>query len=174
MSAFRRLFAATAAPALLLLLPAAARGAPVPATTNSGGKAVVLKSLSVLKQADLDFGELVVASAGTAVVNPVTGTLTTTGTITKIGTTAHPATFTATGSKNSVVNIRLPAAAITLTRVGGGGTMTVSNWTLDGKSNRKIPLNSAFNFNVGATLNVGTNQADGTYAGTFTITVQYP
>ncbi|MGE5561700.1 MAG: DUF4402 domain-containing protein [Bacillota bacterium] len=174
MSANRRLLAASAAAALLL--PAASRvlAAPVPARTNAAGKAAILKSLSILKRADLDFGELVVASAGTAVIDPVTGAVTTTGTITKIGTTAHPATFTATGSRNAVVNIRLPTAPITLTRVGGGGTMTVSNWTLDGKPNRKIPLNSAFDFNVGATLNVGANQADGTYAGTFTVTVQYP
>lgn len=168
-----RLLVATAACSpLLLSQPAAAT--PVAATTNASGKASILKSLSILKQADLDFGELVVAGAGTAVIDPVTGALTTTGPVTKIGTTAHPATFTATGSKNSVVNIKLPTSAITLTRVGGGGTMTVSNWTLDGKTNRKIPPNSAFNFNVGGTLNVGAGQPDGTYTGTFTVTVQYP
>lgn len=167
MSALCRLLAASAA-----LAPAAASALPVQASTN--GKASVLKSLSILKIADLDFGGLVVSSAGTAVIDPVTGAVTTTGTIVPIGTAAHPATFTATGSRNSVVNIKLPNSAITLTRVGGGGTMTLSNWTLDGKSNRKIPLNSAFNFSVGGTLNVGAAQADGTYTGTFTITVQYP
>lgn len=173
MSAFPRLLAASVGLAPLLST-AAASAAPVAATQNASGKASILKSLSVLKQADLDFGELVVTGAGTAVIDPVSGALTTTGPITKIGATAHPATFTATGSKNSVVNIRLPSSAITLTRVGGGGTMTVSNWTLDGKTNRKFPLNSAFNFNVGGTLNIAAGQADGTYAGTFTVTVQYP
>jgi hypothetical protein len=170
MSAVPRLLAASAALALLLS-PAAATAAPVQA--SSTGKAVVLKSLSVLKIADLDFGGLVVSSAGTAVINPISGALTTTGSLVPIGT-AHPATFTATGSRNSVVNIKLPASAITLNRVGGGGTMTVSNWTLDGKPNRKVPLNNAFNFSVGATLNVGAGQADGIYTGTFAVTVQYP
>lgn len=173
MSVFPRLLAVSAGFASVLL-PTTAAGTPVAATRNATGKASVLKSLSVLKQADLDFGELVVTTAGTALIDPLSGSLTTTGGVTKIGTTAHPATFTATGSKNSVVNIRLPTSAITLTRVGGGGTMTLSNWTLDGKTNRKIPLNSAFNFNVGGTLNVAAGQADGTYSGTFTITVQYP
>ena len=173
MSAHRRLLAAIAA-AASLMLPAAASGAPVAATKNATGAATVLKSLSIVKKADLDFGELVVTTAGTAVLNPVSGAVTTTGTIVPVGTAGHPATFTATGSKNSVVNIKVPTAAVTLTRVGGGGTMTVSNWTLDGKSNRKIPLNSAFDFNVGGTLNVGANQPDGTYTGTFTVTVQYP
>ena len=167
---FLALAAALAAP--LLAAPAAA--APVAASKNDAGRATILKSLSVVNKTTLDFGELVVASAGTAVIDPVSGAVTTTGTITRVGTTAHPATFTATGSKNSVVNIKIPTAAITLTRVGGGGTMTVSNWTLDGKSNRKFPLNSAFDFNVGATLNIGAGQPDGDYLGTFTVTVQYP
>jgi hypothetical protein len=72
------------------------------------------------------------------------------------------------------VLIRIPTSAVTLTQVGGAATMTVSNWTLDGSTNRKIPQNSAFNFSVGGTLNVAAGQADGTYVGTFTITVQYP
>jgi hypothetical protein len=173
MRAFLRLLSATAGLALLLLA-AAAPAAPVTASTNDAGKATILRPLSLVKKADLDFGELVVASAGTAVIDPVSGSVTTTGSVTPVGTTAHPATFTATGSKNSVVNIKVPTAAVTLTRVGGGGTMTVSNWTLDGKTNRKIPQNSAFDFNVGGTLNIGAGQPDGDYVGTFTVTVQYP
>ena len=173
MSVLPRLFAVTTALAPLLLA-ASTPAAAVPASKNDAGKATILKSLSIVGKTTLDFGELVVATAGTAVIDPVSGAVTTTGTITPVGTSAHPATFTATGSKNSVVNIKIPTAAITLTRVGGGGTMTVSNWTLDGKASRKFPLNSAFDFNVGATLNVGTGQPDGDYLGTFTVTVQYP
>lgn len=170
----RRLLAASAALAPLLLA-AAGQAAPVAATKNDAGKATILKSLSIVDKTSLDFGELVVGSAGTAVLDPVSGKITsTTGTVTPVGTTAHAATFTATGSKNSVVNIKVPTAAITLTRVGGGGTMTVSNWTLEGKANRKFPLNSAFDFNVGGTLNIGANQPDGDYVGSFAITVQYP
>jgi len=168
MSACLRLLAATIA----LLLPAAAVSAPVSAPST--GKATVLKSLSVLKQADLDFGELVVSGAGTAAIDPVSGTMATTGLVTPIGSTAHPAMFTATGSRNSVVIIHVPSSPVTLTRVGGGGTMTISDWTLDGKINRRMPPESAFNFSVGGTLNVGAAQAEGTYTGTFAVTVQYP
>jgi hypothetical protein len=161
--------------AAVLLLSAATAGAvPVPARTNASGKATILRSLSVLKKADLDFGGLAAAGAGTAVLNPANGALTVTGPLTSIGATAHAATFAATGSRNSVVLIRLPANPVTLTRVGGTETMTVSNWTLDGSAKRKIPLNDTFDFSVGATLNVGAGQADGTYAGTFQVTVQYP
>lgn len=163
------------APAMLvLLLSGGAAAAPVPATVQSSGRATVLKSLSLLKQDDLDFGQVIAAGAGTVVINPTSGALTTTGTVIPVGTAAHRATFTATGSRNSVVNIRLPKNPVTLTRVGGTQTMTVSNWTLDGATNRKVPLGNAFDFNVGGTLNVAAGQADGTYIGTFSVTVQYP
>jgi hypothetical protein len=115
-----------------------------------------------------------VSGAGTAVVDPVSGSLTTTGGVTKAGSAAHPALFTGTGSRNSVVHIRLPQSPITVTRVGGTQTMTVSTWTLDGATNRKIPPGSVFDFEVGATLNVNANQLAGTYTGTFSVTVQYP
>lgn len=163
-----------AAALIALLLPAAALAAPVSAAVNASGQATVLKSLSVLRQADLDFGKLVAAGAGTAIIDPASGALSTTGLVTPLGTSAHRALFTATGSKNSVVLIRIPKTPVTLTRVGGSETMTVSGWTLDGPTNRKFPIGSAFNFGVGGTLAVGANQVDGTYAGTFTVTVQYP
>ena len=170
MSAVRNLLVASAAS----LFGAGAAAAPVPATTNAGGKAIVLSSLSVIKQADLDFGTLAVGGAGTALINPVSGVLTVTGGIAPIGSAAHRAIFTAIGSRNSVVVIRLPKNPVTITRLGGTETMTVSNWTLDGSSNRKIPPGNAFDFGVGGTLNVAAGQADGTYSGTFTVTVQYP
>lgn len=157
---------------LLLLCPVSAHAAAVSA--NSTGKATILNSLSVVRQADLDFGELVVNGTGTAVMNPVSGATTTTGTITPTGVPGHPAQFTATGSRNSVVIIHVPTSPVTLTRVGGTETMTVSNWTLDGPVNRKIPLNSAFNFSVGGTLNIAAGQVEGTYSGTFAVQVQYP
>lgn len=129
-----------------IAIAGAAQAAPVAATRNAAGHATLLGSLSVLKRTDLDFGELVVAGAGTAVIDPAAGSLTTTGGVTRIGTSAHAATFTGTGSRNSVVLIRVPKDPVTLTRVGGTETMTVSNWTLDGTANRKIPPSQAFDF----------------------------
>lgn len=160
--------------ALWLQLPAAAAAAPVSATTNASGTATVLRPLTVVKQADLDFGPIIVAGAGTAVIDAATGNMTTTGPLTRVGTSAHRALFTTTGSRNSVVIIRIPQQPVTLTRVGGTETMTVSNWTLDGPINRRFPINQTFDFAVGGRLNVAAGQADGTYVGTFTVTVQYP
>lgn len=159
---------------LPLLLSAAAVGAPVPAKSNATGSASVLRPLTLLKNSDLDFGELVVRGAGTAVIDPLGSALTTTGLVTHVGPAAQAAVFTTTGSRNSNVHIRIPQAPITITRVGGTQTMTVSAWTLDGNQNRKFPLTAGFNFAVGATLTVAAGQVDGTYLGTFDVTVQYP
>lgn len=155
-----------------LLAPAAAFGAPV--TKSAPAEAAILSPLSVIKRADMDFGTLVVSGAGTAIIDPVTASETVTGPIVPAGTAAHPARFTATGSKNAVALIRLPRNPINVTRVGGTETMTVTNWTTDGPVNRRIPITDTFDFSVGATLNVGAAQAEGTYTGTFTVTVQYP
>ena len=158
---------------LALAAPAAAAAAPV--TASAGAQIGVLSPVSVIKRADLNFGTVVTAAtAGTVVLNPLNGSLTTTGGLTAVGTGAHAAVFTSTGSKNSVVIIRLPNAPITMTRVGGTQTVTASTWTVDGNTTRKVPANQTFDFAVGATLNVGAAQVAGTYIGTFQITVQYP
>lgn len=158
--------------AVLLFLPSVAAAAPVAKSAN--GTATLLGPLSVLKRGDLDFGMLAVTGAGTAVIDPSSGARSATGGVVPAGTGFHPATFTATGNRNSVINIRLPKNPITVTRVGGTETMTVSKWTLDGNTNRKVPLSQTLDFAVGATLNVGATQAQGTYVGTFDVTVQYP
>ena len=156
------------------ILWTAAAPAAAAATQSVTGQASILSPLSVLKNADLNFGDLIVSAAGTAVMDPLAGSLTTTGGVTKAGSAAHAAQFTGTGSKNSIVHIRVPTTPITVTRVGGTETMTVSNWTLDQAANLKVPPNDIFNFAVGATLNVGAGQVVGTYTGTFQVTVQYP
>ena len=158
--------------ALLLGSPAAAAGAPV--SKSATGTVTLLSPLSVLNRGGLDFGTLAVTGAGTAVINPVSGARTATGGVVAAGSRFHAATFTLTGNRNSIVNIRLPKNPITVQRVGGTETMTVSNWTLDGNSNRKVPVTQTLDFAVGATLTVGANQAKGSYVGTFDVTVQYP
>jgi hypothetical protein len=167
-------FACRASALLPLLLSAAALGAPVPASSNATGSATVLRPLTLVKDSDLDFGAVIATGAGTVVINPVSSATSVTGAVTPVGAAGHPAVFTTSGSKNSVVHINIPTNPVTLTRVGGTQTMTVSNWTLDGASNRKIPLTMAIDFAVGGTLTVAAGQAAGTYLGTFGVTVQYP
>ena len=138
------------------------------------GEVILLSPLSLVKVDDLDFGWLTVTAAGTAVINPITGVVTTTGGVLPVGGAPQPARFAGAASRNSPIKIRIPNKPITLTRQGGTETMSLSTWTLDGPADRKVGPSRAFDFYVGGTLTVAANQAEGLYVGTFDVEVQYP
>ena len=170
----RARFAIFSATMLVALVLGAGRGNAAPAAATSTGQATILRPSTVVKRNDLDFGGWIPLGAGTVVVNPITSANTPTGSLVAAGTAGQPAKFTTTGSRNSVVIIKVPTGPVTLTRIGGGATMTASAWKLDGSSNRRIPSTQSLDFKVGATLNIAAGQLDGTYSGTFNVTVNYP
>ena len=168
----RSLRLAAALLAALSAMPSAAIAAPARAT----GTATVdlLSPLTIQKLQDLDFGTVAVTAAGTAVIDPVANSISTTGGLVAAGGTPHAALFRGAASQNSVVNIKLPKQPITLTRVGGAETVTVSNFTLDGPTKRQMAQATTFDIRVGATLTVPAGQMAGQYTGTFDVTAQYP
>jgi len=162
-----------AAAALLAAAPSQLLAATPPA--NSSTEVMVLRPLTLVKMRDLDFGSLLASgTSGTATVDPLTGAVTTAGGVTAAPSPTATARFAGVRSLRGPVQIRIPTAPITVTRSGGTETMIVSDWTLDGKTTRIVGANEAFEFNVAGTLYVGANQADGTYFGSFQVTVNYP
>jgi hypothetical protein len=159
--------------ALALGAPAAMAAAANP-PTQATAHANIIHPLTVTKLKDMDFGYLAAPTAGTAVLEPNADAFSTTGGATPVGGTPHSAEFLGAAQSNAVVNIKVPNQPITITRVGGTETMTVSNFTLQGLSRRAIAKATSFTFRVGGTLNVPANPVEGTYVGTFTVTVQYP
>ena len=159
--------------AAALLLASPLRAATPPVQADAG--AIVLRPLSLLKKTDMDFGDLLSsATSGTAVIDPVTGLVTTSGGVTAGAAATSRAVFVGAGSRNVPYQIRIPKNPSTLTRIGGTETMALSNWTLDGPTNRFVGANEAFEFGVGGELTIAAGQADGTYVGTFEVTVHYP
>lgn len=146
--------------------------APVSAAT--GAKLGVLHPLTLVSKSDLDFGTIARTAAGTAVIEPDANVMTTTGGVIALSGLPTAATFIGAAGSASVVIIRLPNAPILITRVGGTETMSVGNWTLQGQNKRNLARQESFEFRVGATLTVPASQVDGTYVGTFDVTVQYP
>jgi hypothetical protein len=159
--------------ALALAAPASNSRAAAPAD-QATAEAVIIYPVTVTKLKDMDFGSLSVTTAGTAVLDPNADTFSTSGGVVAIGGTPQCAEFVGASKDSAVVNIKLTNNPITLTRAGGTETMTIPQLTLQGQSRRSLAKADSFTFRVGGTLNVAAGQADGTYVGTFDVTVQYP
>jgi len=165
-----RLFAT----ALASFAPATMAIAAGPAT-QATGKATIIHPLTITKLKDMDFGYLAVTAAGTAILDPDTDALNISGGALAIGGTPHCAEFVGAAQSNSVVNIKVPNQPTTLTRVGGTETLTANNFKLQGGlGKRTLAKLDSFTFRVGATLTVPATAVEGTYVGTFNVTVQYP
>lgn len=141
---------------------------------DSSATVDVLRALSLQKLEDLEFGGIVVAGAGSAVIDPVTNSMTTTGGVTALAGTRHAASFRGAAFGGAVVIIRVPKQPVTLTRVGGAETLSLSDFTLDGPSKRTMAQSPTFEFRVGGTLTIPASPVDGDYVGTFDVTAQYP
>lgn len=155
--------------------------APVASASPAVSRAEIVLSGGIRKLEDLNFAVISTTSSGTAVIDPNTDTLTTTGGVAPVGGAAYAALFQVEPSRRGAVDIYVPSVPVTITRQSGTETMTVSNWTLSSNATllgngryRIVATLEPFEFKVGGTLNVNANQADGFYVGTFTIDVQYP
>lgn len=159
---------------LLLCAPAAAGSAPVGPDRNATGTVEIVAPATLEKLQDLDFAYLSVSAAGTAIIDPKTDTMSTTGGVLHAGGLPHAALFRGVSPQRGVVIVRLPRQPATLTRVDGTETMTVSDWTISGNARRTVASQEPFDFKVGGTLYVGAGQTEGTYIGTFHVDIQYP
>jgi hypothetical protein len=152
-----------------------------PASAPAQSRAIILRPLSFFLVQDLDMGVIVPgATAGVVRLFP-NGTRTATGGVTLAGASHQPARFAGLGTFNQQVSISISSASIPLT--GPGATMILSQFEIGSTPTAILSPTptffrigsaiGAFNFPVGGQLAVGANQAPGTYAGTFTITLNY-
>jgi hypothetical protein len=162
--------------------PALAAGPPIISSATT--TATVVRPLTLVKITDLDFGNIIAGTtAGTVTVSAINGTRTRTGGTILPLDVGQPASFAGMGARGQRVSLRVSANTVTLTRVGGTQTMTMNTFTINSSPATTLtttPRNftiaaptGVFNFNVGATLNVGANQTAGTYRGQFTVTLIY-
>ena len=160
-------------PALLV----AALGFACPAsagTVSATTQATIVTPLSLVNTDTLRFGAIIPsAAAGTVTIDPFTEARTTTGGVTAYGGTVTAGKFTGLADGITHLKIDVPNGSITLTRVGGGATMLVDNFDINGNKNNWVPTGTLYTFNVGARLRVNANQMPGTYTGTYSVTVNY-
>jgi Mat/Ecp fimbriae major subunit len=135
------------------------------ATATATARAQILQQITVTRVADLDYATIVSGAAASTVIVTPAGARTCGAGLVCTGT-ATAANFSVVGTIGQVATVSVPA---TVTLTSGANTMAstlVSSTAL-------MTLAATNNFNVGGTLAVGANQADGAYAGTFTVTVNY-
>lgn len=149
-------------------------GAPAMAGTQQADvNANVLRPLQIINISDLRFGTILRGTtAGTVVIDPNTGARTKTGGPTLVGTDGAAAQFLTYGGPLQYVQVNRGPLPV-LTRQGGGGTMNVTQLTLNGPVFRYLTSAGILDLRVGGTLAVGANQASGRYSGTFDIIVTY-
>lgn len=133
----------------------------------------VVTPVSVTKTRDLSFGTVTsTGTAGTITVPAVrTGTNTATGGASTV-TNGTSGEFAISGAAQTAVVMSVSPTPLTLTGPGSA-SMTASAWTMSPTSPVTLPNNGSQTVYVGGTLNVGASQAQGSYSGIVTFTVNY-
>lgn len=153
-------------------VPAAA--APVSASVNPNGRALLLIPLTLTKVDDLSFGTVVTSpTSGTVAINAATGVRTVAGGVTALPSDpGNRARFAGAGSPSQqVIIIVTPPVNLTST---AGDTLPVLALTLDGSPIRSIdPVTRSFFFGVGGVIMVGADQPEGVYRSDYDVTVNY-
>lgn len=165
---------------MLLASLACAPATAAPAVATVRAKAITIRPLSLLKTVDLSFGNVIAGPvAGSVTLNPATDAPTYAG-VTGAGGEIAAARFVGAGTANQLVFIRTSSAPFLLTRAGGGATMTIDQISINAAAFiygdtavRVIPDNRTLDIRFGGRLRVAANQPEGTYEGTFAVTVDY-
>ena len=85
----------------LLALPGAAAAAPVPAMEKAQGQAIILRPITLVKLADMEFASLGVTTGGTATIDPVSGNMTLSGGLIHLSGTPSPARYAGAASRQT-------------------------------------------------------------------------
>jgi hypothetical protein len=171
MSRFRSaLLAGTFAATALTAKPALA----VSPNQNATGTARIVKPLTLSWVRDLDLGTIVLSGAGTwsgaSVGISRTGSFSCTNTNVTCTGASQTAQYRVTGTNNQVVTINAPNVVLTEPVSGTTLTMTVDN---PGTVNLGNSGSVGLVFDLGGTITVASTTPEGTYSGTFNVTVNY-
>ncbi len=139
-------------------------------------KANIVTQIVIEKNEDLKFGNIAPSAtvAGTVTLS-TDGTRTNSGaSLSTVAGTVSAAQFTVTAFAGSRYALTLPAnGAVKLTGPGTAMSLTAFTSTAVSGTLGDIPSGGSQVINVGATLNIGVNQAPGAYTASFNVTVAY-
>jgi hypothetical protein len=145
-------------------------------TAPMTSKAMLLKPLTLTKLDDLDFGSIIPSGSGQIVtIDANTGARSSSYIAGLVPSDAgHRARFASSGVNNTMVVLELSATPADLTNADGK-TMSLTGLQLDsgGVIRTLTPASQVFFVGIGGTVFVRSNQEEGVYSGTFTLTATY-
>ncbi|MEQ9682378.1 MAG: DUF4402 domain-containing protein [Rhodospirillales bacterium] len=126
------------------------------------------QSINITERRTMLFGKVATSSIpGTVVISP-SGNKSVTGGVIDLGKNHREAEFRITGPDNALVIVTLPTTA---TVTGGGGSGTLSNFTMNLTNPIDLGRRGRVDISVGATLSLLTNLPVAEYSGSFTVYV---
>ena len=149
-------------------------------TAASDARAITIGPLSVVKTADLRYGNILSGpSNGTVFIDTRNGNISATGGATLAGGTVSRANFIVYGGPNQVIQVSIPGS-MNVTHANGTDSMLLNQMAI-GNGNRNfgtfvrglLGTLGIYNLTVGGRLRVNASQNSGTYTGTFNMTVVY-
>jgi hypothetical protein len=146
------------------------------ATATGVTNARVITPITIAKEIDMNFGNLVATAGGGAIVLLTDGTRTGDAAIlagTQNGTITA-AEFTVNGETDFTFDIALPAGSFDVSNTGATATMSVGTFVSSPNATGTLTLGTE-TLLVGATITLDANQASGTYTNEtgLAITVNY-
>lgn len=132
----------------------------------------IVSTISITTQNGLLFGDISSSAAAGSLSINASGTRTTTGGVTiNTAIAGSPAAFDVQGDAGASYSITLPVSV--LLSDSGSNNMLVDNFTSTPTPAGVLNAGGQQSLFVGATLNVGSNQPFGSYAGLMSVTVDY-
>ena len=161
--------------AFALLVLSAAPAAAVAPNQNSTATARLVKPLTLTYVRDLNLGIIVLSGAGTWTganvgISRAGAFSCTNGNVACSGAT-QTAQYRITGTNNQTVTIAAPN--VTMTNQNDGTSTLLLTVDSPGTVNLGNSGNAGLTFDLGGQITVGSATPDGTYVGTFNVTVNY-
>jgi hypothetical protein len=132
-----------------------------------------IASLAITNTRSLSFGSFVAGAGGTVTVSAASDRSATGAVILVPSRSGQSAQFTVEGDPGATYSIDLPADS-TVVLTGPGADMALTSFTSEPSgAGGQLGLTGSQVLSVGATLQVGDNQAEGSYSGSFDVIVNY-
>lgn len=163
-----RIAAVGAALASSLAFSGAANAA---ATASANANAEILTTIAVVKDQDMDFGQIAVNGADTLVISANEGNPAACPANLICAGARVPAKFTISGTAGVATTASVQQTSVRLT--SGLNSMTLNNFTVFFPNGNTLDVAGDAQVNVGGSLAVSGTQAAGLYTGTFDVDVDY-